>query len=186
MTATPTSTSRSRSSTRASSARASATASSCSRRSASSRPSSSTTSADADDVRRRHAAHFLAFAEAAAPALEGDRQDEWFDLVEADLPNLRAALAWSLEHEPDDALRHRRRAQRALVRARLPDRGAALARRRPRCVRRAHACASARAHRRLAPRLDAGRLAGDEALCRREPRRSPASSATPGSRARRC
>ena len=56
-------------------------------------------------MRRRHAAHFLAFAEAAAPALEGDRQDEWFDLVEADLPNLRAALAWSLEHEPVDALR---------------------------------------------------------------------------------
>ena len=62
-------------------------------------------SADADDVRRRHAAHFLAFAEAAAPALEDDRQDEWFELVEADLPNLRAALAWSLEHEPADALR---------------------------------------------------------------------------------
>ena len=62
-------------------------------------------SADATDVRRRHAAHFLAFAEAAAPALEDDRQDEWFELVEADLPNLRAALAWSLEHEPADALR---------------------------------------------------------------------------------
>src|SRR6478609_4577962 len=62
-------------------------------------------SADADDVRRRHAAHFVAFAEAAAPALEGDRQDEWFDLVEADLPNLRAALAWGLEQEPADALR---------------------------------------------------------------------------------
>jgi predicted ATPase len=62
-------------------------------------------SADANDVRRRHAAHFLAFAEAAAPALEDDRQDDWFELVEADLPNLRAALAWSLEHEPADALR---------------------------------------------------------------------------------
>jgi tetratricopeptide (TPR) repeat protein len=57
------------------------------------------------DVRRRHAAHFLAFAEAAAPALEDDRQDEWFELVEADLPNVRVALAWSLEHEPGDALR---------------------------------------------------------------------------------
>ena len=77
-------------------------------------------------MRRRHAAHFLAFAEAAAPALEDDRQDEWFELVEADLPNLRAALAWSLEHEPADALRIAECAQGALVRARLPDARAAV------------------------------------------------------------
>jgi predicted ATPase/class 3 adenylate cyclase len=62
-------------------------------------------STDANEIHRRHAAHFLAFAEAAAPALEDERQDEWFELVEADLPNLRAALAWSLNHESADALR---------------------------------------------------------------------------------
>src|SRR5205085_814817 len=61
-------------------------------------------SADADEVRRRHAEHFRALAEAAGPELEGDRQDEWFELVEDDLPNLRLALAWCVEREPGGAL----------------------------------------------------------------------------------
>ena len=143
-------------------------------------------SADADDVRRRHAAHFLAFAEAAAPALEDDRQDEWFELRRGRPaePPRRARLeprARARRRAPD-----RGRAQGVLVRARLPERGAALARRRPRRVRRAHADPGARADRRVDPRLDPGRLARDEALRRREPRARRASSATPGSRASRC
>jgi predicted ATPase/class 3 adenylate cyclase len=59
----------------------------------------------ATELRRRHAAHFVAFAETAAPALEDDRQHEWFERVEDDLPNFRAALAWCIDNEPANAIR---------------------------------------------------------------------------------
>ena len=55
-------------------------------------------------LRRRHAAHYLADAQAAAPGLESG-QLEWFDRIDDDLPNLRAAFDWLLETEPADALR---------------------------------------------------------------------------------
>ncbi len=52
---------------------------------------------DANDVRRRHASFYLALAETAEPELRGSRQVAWLARVDADLGNLRAALAWTTE-----------------------------------------------------------------------------------------
>jgi predicted ATPase/class 3 adenylate cyclase len=49
---------------------------------------------DAASARRRHAAHYVAFVEAAAPHLYGPEQLDWADRIWADLDNLRAAMAW--------------------------------------------------------------------------------------------
>jgi predicted ATPase len=62
-------------------------------------------SAEASELRRRHAAHFVALAETAAPALEDEHQNEWFERLEHELPNFRVALAWSIDNHPADALR---------------------------------------------------------------------------------
>ena len=62
-------------------------------------------SADASELRRRHAAHFVALAETVAPALEDEHQNERFERLEHELPNFRAALAWSIDNHPADALR---------------------------------------------------------------------------------
>jgi non-specific serine/threonine protein kinase len=60
---------------------------------------------EADAIRRQHARFFLAFAETAESELEGPQQQDWLDRLEADHANVRAAMAWSLEHEPETALR---------------------------------------------------------------------------------
>jgi predicted ATPase/class 3 adenylate cyclase len=60
--------------------------------------------AGADEVRRRHAKHCLAFALEAQPELVRRNQREWLDRLEADHDNLRAAVSWLLDHEPEDAL----------------------------------------------------------------------------------
>ena len=56
-------------------------------------------------VRRRHAACYLALAEAAAPELLGAQQAVWLDRLEQELGNFRAALAWcaSRGDRPDAA-----------------------------------------------------------------------------------
>ena len=51
-------------------------------------------SGEAQDIRRRHAEHYLAFAEEAD--LIGPDQAEWLERLELDLANLRAALSWFL------------------------------------------------------------------------------------------
>lgn len=57
-------------------------------------------------VGRRHADHYLAMAEEAAPHLEGPQQARWLDRLERDRPNLRAALAWlRANDDPAAALR---------------------------------------------------------------------------------
>jgi predicted ATPase/serine/threonine protein kinase len=50
-------------------------------------------------TRQAHAAYYLALAEEAKPELERSQQAVWFDRLEAEHDNLRAALLWSLEHE---------------------------------------------------------------------------------------
>jgi predicted ATPase/class 3 adenylate cyclase len=60
---------------------------------------------DVSELRARHAAHFAAFAESAEQPLEGEDQQIWFELTEDDLPNFRAALAWSAENLPTYGVR---------------------------------------------------------------------------------
>ncbi len=50
-----------------------------------------------DAVRRRHADHFLAFAERAERELRGPEQRQWYARLLADEANFRAALTWALE-----------------------------------------------------------------------------------------
>jgi predicted ATPase/DNA-binding SARP family transcriptional activator len=52
-------------------------------------------SGEAPAVRRRHAEYFLALAERAEPEFHGPAQGEWFERLEIEQGNLRAALAWS-------------------------------------------------------------------------------------------
>ena len=47
---------------------------------------------DAGEIRHRHAAHFLALAESAAPELTGPEQGLWLDRLDIEHDNLRAAL----------------------------------------------------------------------------------------------
>ena len=51
-------------------------------------------SGEGDRLAQRHAAYYLALAEAAVPHYVGPEQGEWLDRVEAEMDNLRAALRW--------------------------------------------------------------------------------------------
>jgi predicted ATPase len=53
-------------------------------------------SGEAEILRRRHASYYLALAEAAEQQLYGVEQKVWLERLEAEIDNLRAALAWSL------------------------------------------------------------------------------------------
>ena len=50
--------------------------------------------AEAARVRRRHAEHYLALAEASEPQLTRGAQDQWLAILAAEYDNLRAALGW--------------------------------------------------------------------------------------------
>jgi predicted ATPase/class 3 adenylate cyclase len=49
----------------------------------------------------RHLAYFLAFAEVAAPQLQGPEQTEWYERLETEHDNLRGALEWALSKKED-------------------------------------------------------------------------------------
>ena len=53
-------------------------------------------SAEEGEARRRHAEHYLAFAEQVGPKLTGSRMVAWLDRLEAERDNLRAAISWGL------------------------------------------------------------------------------------------
>jgi predicted ATPase/DNA-binding SARP family transcriptional activator len=57
----------------------------------------------ADDVRRLHAETFLALAGAGRAVWRTPAEIEWWDRLETERDNMRAALAWWLEHEPLEA-----------------------------------------------------------------------------------
>jgi predicted ATPase/class 3 adenylate cyclase len=62
-------------------------------------------SADAEQIRGRHAAFFLDLAERAEPELTGRDQIRWLTVLEREHDNVRAALGWAAEHDPDLAFR---------------------------------------------------------------------------------
>jgi non-specific serine/threonine protein kinase len=51
------------------------------------------------ELRGRHLEWFLKLAEQAEPELYGEEQAKWFDRLDAELDNIRAALEWSLGGE---------------------------------------------------------------------------------------
>ncbi len=61
-------------------------------------------SPDANAVLERHAQYFLGLCERSATVIYGADQTRWIEQLEAELDNLRAALRWGLEHQPDLAL----------------------------------------------------------------------------------
>ena len=63
-------------------------------------------SGDPVALRRRHADHYVALAEAAGPHLRARDHLEWTGVVARDIDNFRAALDWAVETpSPDHALR---------------------------------------------------------------------------------
>jgi predicted ATPase/DNA-binding SARP family transcriptional activator/Tfp pilus assembly protein PilF len=62
--------------------------------------------AGAGELRRRHAEWLTELAETMAErTLAGEDMTTWLDRIQPELDNIRAALAWSLEHEPELTLR---------------------------------------------------------------------------------
>jgi non-specific serine/threonine protein kinase len=62
-----------------------------------------TAGGEAEATRARHAAHFLALAEAAEPALNGPEQSAWLGRLEREHDNFRAVLRWAVEGGDADA-----------------------------------------------------------------------------------
>jgi predicted ATPase/DNA-binding CsgD family transcriptional regulator len=63
-------------------------------------------SGEAEATQRAHARYFLALAEQAEPHLRSAGQKRWFDLLEHEHENLRAALRWLAEqHDSESVLR---------------------------------------------------------------------------------
>ncbi|MGI8812936.1 MAG: protein kinase domain-containing protein [Pyrinomonadaceae bacterium] len=58
-----------------------------------------------DERRRRHAEFFSRLAESAEPFLQAAQSAEWLDGLEFEHDNIRAAMQWSLPHEPQLAVR---------------------------------------------------------------------------------
>ena len=56
---------------------------------------------EAQATRQAHAAYYLALAEQAEPELSGPQQLTWFEQLEREHDNLRAALSWFQEQSSD-------------------------------------------------------------------------------------
>lgn len=64
-----------------------------------------TESGEATALHERHLAYFLSLAQQAAPALVGPESIAWLNRLDADIENIRAALEWAFESDPERALR---------------------------------------------------------------------------------
>ena len=62
-------------------------------------------SGEALKTRRQHADLFLMLGEEAEPYLTGHEQQRWLERLDAEHDNIRLALAWTAEHDPETALR---------------------------------------------------------------------------------
>src|SRR5260370_22808951 len=63
-------------------------------------------SGEGEKIQRAHALYFLTFVEEAHLHLKGPQQTLWLEQLERERANLRAALAWLIEHqEAEFALR---------------------------------------------------------------------------------
>jgi len=58
-----------------------------------------------EDVRRRHANYFADLVELAEPELRGSRAADWLKTLGLEHENIRLALNWTIEREPEIALR---------------------------------------------------------------------------------
>jgi predicted ATPase len=54
---------------------------------------------EANAIGRRHAEYYLELAEQAESELKGPQQEAWYQQLDADLDNFRAALAWSVAQQ---------------------------------------------------------------------------------------
>ena len=59
-------------------------------------------SGEATGTRRRHADHYLAFAQRAEPTFWGDMPGDWRTTIRTERENLRAALEWAIRHDETD------------------------------------------------------------------------------------
>ncbi len=62
-------------------------------------------SGEAEEIAGRHMEYFAALAEAAAAELHGPTMVDWLDRLDSEIENLGTALEWSLESDPDTAVR---------------------------------------------------------------------------------
>lgn len=62
-------------------------------------------SGEADEIKRRHARFYAWLAEAAEPQLLAANGVRWMQIIEEEHDNLRSAIEWSLDNDPETALR---------------------------------------------------------------------------------
>jgi tetratricopeptide (TPR) repeat protein len=62
-------------------------------------------SGESDAIATRHARFFLALAETAEPELRGPSMVDWLDRLDTEIENLGAAFEWTLEIDPEIAIR---------------------------------------------------------------------------------
>jgi non-specific serine/threonine protein kinase len=60
---------------------------------------------EAADLDRQHATHFAELAEAAEAGATGANQENWFERIDRELDNLRAALHWAVSNDANVGLR---------------------------------------------------------------------------------
>ena len=54
---------------------------------------------------RRYAEYYRDLVERAAPELTGRDQQEWLSIIDREVGNIRSAIGWSIQHQPEIALR---------------------------------------------------------------------------------